>query len=451
MSASRFNLPLTLRLSTFHIGSAMCDILLATVWNRVMIADLGEPAWIVGLLLALRYFLSPLSIWAGMRSDYRPIFGYRRTPYIWAGRGLMVFALPLLGAGLLRLVSDRADPLGWGLTALCFVLFGAGTLISGSTYLALVRDSAPPERQGLAVSVVLTVLITFFPIAAIVYGRWMPVFDVGVFEQMILGTAWISAVFWFISIAGVEKRGAGPAPRESAPITPAFSLRTTLEQVWAATPTRRFLVFFVLSATAAWMQDAILEPFGANVFGLDVEGTNGLTRTWLGMTALTLVGSNLLLRRRPSEMQDNVAVVGLSLMTLGMALLVVGALAVQLRVVQMGLVLFGAGFGFYSFGAFNLMAVMTTAQEAGAYLGLWTVVELLFKGLGTFLGGALRDGFLALTGSFPASYAAIFALELVGLAVGAWLLTRVDVRGWARRAGRQPDRAMEPALAGLEL
>ena len=37
------------------------------------------------------------------------------------------------------------------------------------------------------------------------------------------------------------------------------------------------------------------------------------------------------------------------------------------------------------------MAVMSADRNAGAYLGLWTVSILVFKGLGTFLGGALRD------------------------------------------------------------
>lgn len=89
-----FSVALTLRLGTFHIGSAMGDILTASVWNRVMISDLGLPAWPVGLLIALRYLLSPLSLWAGHRSDTQPLWGMRRTSYIWLGRGLMVVSLP---------------------------------------------------------------------------------------------------------------------------------------------------------------------------------------------------------------------------------------------------------------------------------------------------------------------------------------------------------------------
>ena len=119
MSERPFSLPLTLRLSSFHIGSAMADILLATVWNRVMISDLGVPAWLVALLLGLRYFLSPISIWAGFRSDNKPFMGLHRTPYIWAGRLLMLVALPLLGVSMTQFTQDTNSILGWGLATLC--------------------------------------------------------------------------------------------------------------------------------------------------------------------------------------------------------------------------------------------------------------------------------------------------------------------------------------------
>src|SRR5688572_26929761 len=69
-----------LRLSTFQIGSAMGDILVTSIWNRVLISNFGIPALPVGLLIALRYFLTPISLWAGYRSDSHPIWGLHRTP-----------------------------------------------------------------------------------------------------------------------------------------------------------------------------------------------------------------------------------------------------------------------------------------------------------------------------------------------------------------------------------
>ncbi|HLA41805.1 MAG TPA: hypothetical protein VJZ27_00120, partial [Aggregatilineales bacterium] len=42
-----------LKMGSFHIGSAMTDVLVGGVWNRVMIQDLGFAATPVGLLVSL--------------------------------------------------------------------------------------------------------------------------------------------------------------------------------------------------------------------------------------------------------------------------------------------------------------------------------------------------------------------------------------------------------------
>ena len=59
-------------------------------------------------------------------------------------------------------MAGGGEVFGWILAIASSLLYGVGTLISGSPYLALVRDSAPKARQGLAISTAETVLIIFF-------------------------------------------------------------------------------------------------------------------------------------------------------------------------------------------------------------------------------------------------------------------------------------------------
>ncbi|MBK6713146.1 MAG: MFS transporter [Chloroflexi bacterium] len=209
-----------LRLSSFQIGSAMGDILVTSIWNRVMISNFGIPATPVGLLIALRYLLSPLSLLAGYWSDTRPLWGYRRTSYIWLGRGLMVLSLPLLGLSLMRLGVVTTDVLGWLLALASSLMYGIGTLVSGSPFLALVRDAAPPEKQGLAISTVETVLIIFFAIAGIGFSVWMDVYSAPVFWEMVITTMAVGGFFWFFAIAGAEKRQKKGDVTETAVSTP---------------------------------------------------------------------------------------------------------------------------------------------------------------------------------------------------------------------------------------
>lgn len=423
-----------IRLSSFQIGSAMGDILVTSVWNRIMIANFGIPAWPVGLLIAMRYLLSPISLWAGYRSDSFPIRGLHRTPYIWIGRFMMVVSFPFLGLSLGRMADQAGDPWGWVLAAVCFLLYGVGTLVSGSPYLTLVRDSVPKEKQGLAISIVETALIAFFPIAAISFGYWLESYSQPVFWQVVLFTMVVGGFFWFFAIAGVEKPAGMPGREDVAPVSGQFS--QTFRRLWADQRTRRFFVFLAIGTLAAWAQDNILEPFGAQVFAMDVGQTTRFNAYWQTMTVVVLVIGAFILRRRRPEQQVRLTKIGLVVMTLGMIMLVLASLGAQQRILELGLVVFGTGFGLYTFGALSLMIVMTTDASAGAYLGLWSVCILVSRGLGIGLGSILRDGFLSLGASFGVAYGLIFALEALGLLAAALLLSRADILSFARDSGR---------------
>lgn len=110
---------------------------------------------------------------------------------------------------------------------------------------------------------------------------------------------------------------------------------------------------------------------------------------------------------------------------------------------MLALVVFGTGFGFYSFGGFSLMAVMSPDRDAGAYLGLWTVCILLSKGLGTFAGGAFRDLFyLGASFSFNLTYGLVFVLAALGLILAALILNGRQVISFALDYGRQVETAV---------
>jgi BCD family chlorophyll transporter-like MFS transporter len=120
-------------------------------------------------------------------------------------------------------------------------------------------------------------------------------------------------------------------------------------------------------------------------------------------------------------------------------LMLSGVLGLESLIIP-SLLVFGGGFGFYTYGGVSLMAVMSPDRHAGVYLGLWTISNLVFKGLGTFVGGALRDLFLLRLGLTPAvSYGIVFALQALGLAAATLLLLRIDILGFARDTGRHVD------------
>ncbi len=413
-----------------------------------MIVNFGIAATPVSLLIALRYLLSPLSLWAGFRSDTKPLWGLQRTSYIWLGRGLMVISLPLLGLSITRLGLDQGDVSGWAFATASSLMYGMGTLISGSPFLALVRDSAPPEQQGLAISTVETVLIIFFAITGISFSLWMQTYDEQIFWQMIYGTMGIGGFFWFFGVLGAEKRNnneRSAVATQEAPLgrrqLDKAGFSKTFRKIWADPRTRRFFFFLAIATFAAWAQDAILEPFGAEVFNLPVERTTRFNSYWQSATVVTLVGGTYAWHKRPPEQQSRITNGGLSTMAIGMILLGVASMIEQVRLIEIALLIFGGGFGVYTFGGLSLMAVMCSDEDAGAYLGLWTISILIFKGLGTFAGGATRDLLiLNLEWAESLGYGIVFILEAGGLLTAVFLLARLDIVGFARDVGRTVNR-----------
>jgi BCD family chlorophyll transporter-like MFS transporter len=430
-SSSRFSVLRSIRLGSFHVGSAFADLLTSGVLNRVLISDLGIAATPVALLSALRFLLAPLSIWAGHRSDKHPFFGFHRLPYIWFGRTLMLISLPLLPLLTVMLAADPRAPTAWLLALLAFLIYGVGNLFSGSTFLALVHDSAPDDKRGQAIAIVQFFLVVSFPISALIYGRLMPVYDSDTFWSITwTGTA-LAAGFWFFALLGSEQRDRPDLEAEAEDESLPFA--ALLRRIWGDWRSRRFFLFLAIGAMSAFAQDAVLEPFGGDVFGMNAGETTLFNAYWGSGILLSMVATIMLTRRRPAHAQTGITMIGLAATGLPLALLGLIALSGAEMLLVPVLFLFGLGFGVYTVGAVSLLMAMTTAQHAGAYLGLWSVAQLLFRGIGISLGGLIRDLVLWFSGSLALAYAAVFLLSALGLFSCILLLARVDVPGFSGR------------------
>ena len=182
-----------------------------------------------------------------------------------------------------------------------------------------------------------------------------------------------------------------------------------------------------------------------------MQQTTRYNSYWQTATVITLIGGAYYWRKRRPEEQKGVAGWGLAIMALGMGLISLESFLGGARIIETALFVFGAGFGIYTFGGLSLMAVMSSDEDAGAYLGLWTISILIFKGLGNFLGSLLRDVFLA-SGLTPnASYGITFLVATIGLAASVLVLSRIDIIGFAKDYGRNQPTAEEVQAAGVEL
>ncbi len=215
-----FSLLRSFKLGSFHIGSSLTDLLTSAVWNRILIVDLGVAAWPVALLTALRYLMSPLTLWIGHLSDTHPIAGSRRIAYVWLGRLLMLASLPLLPLSMAAIGFDTRSQTGWSIAVFSFLLYGIGTLISGAPYLALVHDSAPYQRRGQVMAIVQTFLVASFAFGGYLYGKILPTWNYQRFWFLVVFAMVGAAFFWFFLCFGRRAPAASHKFRSSRPLFP---------------------------------------------------------------------------------------------------------------------------------------------------------------------------------------------------------------------------------------
>jgi len=423
-----FSLLRSFKLGTFYIGSSLTDLLTSAVWNRILIVDLGIAAWPVTLLTALRYLMSPLTLWIGHLSDTHPIAGSRRIAYIWLGRLLMLVSLPLLPLSMAAIGFNTHSQTGWAIAIFSFTLYGFGTLISGAPYLALVHDSAPYHRRGQVIAIVQTFLVASFAFGGFLYGKILPVWDYQRFWFLVIFAMVGAAFFWFFSVWGEERRLARTTVPKSTP-----SFRETFSTILQDKRLVRYGIFLGASAFFAFMQDAMLEPFGGDVFLMDVGETTRFNAFWGFGVLVSMIATAYFTRRWRPDQQVSTTAWGLVLLATPLVLLGLASAMELESFLEPILVAFGIGFGIFTVGGVALLMAMNNEAEAASYLALWSMIQLVSRGAGIAMGGVIRDIALHFTESFSLAYAILFIGEAVGLYFCIILLMRVDVKGFAKQ------------------
>ena len=213
-------LPLSrlLRLSLFQVSVGLELVLLNGTLNRVMIVELGIPAWLVAAMVALPIVFAPLRALIGHRSDHhRSLLGWRRVPYIWMGTLVQFGGLAILPFALLVL-SGRGtySPklVGEAGAALAFLMIGMGLHTSQTAGVALATDLAPRESRPRVVALLYVMLLVGMVAAALAFGALLYSFSYVKLIQIIQGAAMVTIA---LNLAALWKQeGRGQRPRDDA-------------------------------------------------------------------------------------------------------------------------------------------------------------------------------------------------------------------------------------------
>jgi BCD family chlorophyll transporter-like MFS transporter len=441
-------LPRLLRLSLFQVSVGMTMVLLVGTLNRVMIVELGLPATIVGVMVALPLVFAPFRALIGHRSDtHRSDIGWRRVPFIWRGTLLQFGGFAIMPFALLVLAgkghaSEAPAWIGQAGAAAAFLLVGAGAHIVQTAGLALATDLTPPESHPRIVGLMYVSMLLGMIVSALIFGVLLHDFVPGRLVQVIQSAAVITMVLNSVAMWKQETRRPSRLRGEVAP-DPTFG--ESWAQFSAGRHAVRRLIVVGLGTMAFGMADILLEPFGGQVLHLTVAATTKLTALLAvgGLIGFGFASHVLGKGGDAARMTLNGALIGIPSF-----LLVIAAASWEAPAVFL-VGNFGVGFGAAVFSHGTLTITMRNAppEEAGLALGAWGAVQATAAGVGMALSGPIRDlvnagigkhSFLGLPGSAN-GYVTVYVLEILLLVV-----TIVATLPLIERRLRRPVTGLEP-------
>ena len=421
--AATRDLPLSrlLRLSLFQVSVGMALVLLTGTLNRVMIVELDVPAWLVGLMVSIPVLIAPFRALIGFKSDtHKSVLGWRRVPYIWFGTMMQFGGFAILPFALLVLTGDGNGSAMWGEVgaALAFLLIGAGINTTQTAGLALANDLASEETRPRVVALLYVMLLLGMVVSALVFGSLLHDFTAKQLIQIVQGVAVITVVLNVIAMWKQEARN----PKLTAKDAPRISFSQAWAQFSAAGRAKRLLVGVGLGSAAFSMQDILLEPFGGQVFGLNVGQTTWLTAT----LALGTLAGFAISARRLSRGGDPYRLASLGILAgiMAFAAVIFSPVLDMVSLFQTGAFFIGLGGGLFSVGM--LTAAMDIASSgagtmSGFALGAWGGVQATAAGIGVGISGMLRDavsglandGAVGAASSSATGYITVYQIEIV--------------------------------------
>ena len=452
----------TLRLGLFQACLGCLAVIFSGLLNRVMLTELAFPGLLVGGALAFEQFVSPARVLFGQISDAHPWAGRHRLPYIWLGTalfcGFAVASVPLIFHVGRLLQHEQGGAVALGVAALCglFALYGLAVSLATTPYLALVIDRTSEAERPRAVGIIWCLLTVGIVIGAITIAVSLKqldgITDPALLEPVLLAfmTKVAVAVFGLTLVAtiGMEPpRQPAPAAEESAAVR---DDRITLAQAWTLiTSSRQVFVFFgflICFTLGLFLQDPILESYGAQVFGMPIAATASLNAFWGIGTLLGLLVAGLWLV--PSLGKLAVARLGCQLIVASLGLLLLCGFTAQVPLLKLVLLLFGVAAGIGTNSALVLMLDLTLPQAAGTFVGVWGLAQALSRALGKLAGGGLFDLGRLLQQALPLgdgplpAYALVLIVEMLIAALALVLLARLNLRQFREDTGRSLNKVL---------
>lgn len=462
------------RLGLFQMGLGIMSVLTLGVLNRIMIKELAIPATLVAGTIAMHQFVAPSRLWFGQLSDAKSIRGYHRTGYVWIGTILFALAAFLAVQVTWQLGSSfytqgwTTTTYGWiALLAGIFALYGLALSSSSTPFAALLVDVSDEDNRSKLVGIVWSLLMVGIVIGAIISSKLLPAATTC--QEAEIGTISLysqptqlaalqnsinrlflilpAAVFGLavLSTLGIERKYSRYASRSIlVDREDKITLSRALKVLTASRQTGLFFTFLLVLTISLFMQEAVMEPYGGEVFGMCVSQTTRLNAFWGTGTLLGISSTGFLIVPRLGKQKTTQ--LGCITVAISISFIILSGFTANPQLLQGALLLFGLASGVTTTGAISLMLDLTAAETAGTFIGAWGLAQALARAIATVTGGAMLDVGKQLFNQPVLSYSLVFTLQALGMLLAVWFLMRVDVTEFRTNAKQAIASVLESEL-----
>lgn len=445
------------RLGLYQMGLGIMSLLTLGVINRIMIDELKVPGLIAAGAIAMHQFVSPARIWFGQMSDTKPLFGLHRSSYVWLG-AILFSSLSFIAIQVVWQLGNSIQTVGlngmsyvWaGFLAFIFACYGLALSASSTPFAALLFDVSDDDNRSKLISIVWSMLMVGIVVGAIisskilnrpeVCGKDILTYDPNLAQQTVNISqlqASVTPLFiliplmviglCFLGTLGVEKHfsrfkfRSKVVEREDQ-----ITLNRSIRILTTSPQTKIFFSFLLIMTISLFMQDAVLEPYGGEVFGMCISETAKLNAFFGTGTLVGIASTGFFIVPRLGK--KNTVRLGCIGTIVCLLFFIMAGVAANPSFLKNALLGFGLSSGILTAGAINLMLDFTLAETAGTFIGAWGLAQSMARGISTVLGGAVLDVGRVLFKAPVLAYSTVFAVQAVGMIVAIILLSRVNIR-----------------------
>ena len=218
-----------------------------------------------------------------------------------------------------------------------------------------------------------------------------------------------------VAVIGVERRSTDAVDQHADDRPALLSLSRMLKIVLTVPKAASFLAVLCLLAFSMFLNDAVLEPYGAALFGMNVCDTTFLNAVLAVGFLAGLLSSGFQVVPRFGMIRGSQ----------------VAAPQRSDELLRIAVALFGVSLGICIHSCLNLMFTFVQPGLNAVLLGLWGVGYANSRNLATVSGGGLLTLLKTINGGdVIMSYGGVFGLQILFLLSAVQLLNRLGVQGF---------------------